>query len=174
MPAPGERNPGDDLPKKPLYGGEVPAKTELRRVLPLLAIVVVALISARTARAQNSDPCTKTDLPTPVIHLIKAKFPGWRPKQITDLDPRSRELWLKGGSNECPGIAVGHFESPDRLSYAVFLVPQSESTGGYTLLVFNRMPTGDAYVWKLLGQARATTYSGTVIETAPPGKYSDY
>jgi len=150
------------------------AKTELRQVALLLAVGVMALIPAGPAGAQTSNSCAENELPSPVIDLMKAKFPGWRPEQLSDLRSDDQQLWVKAHGNQCPGTAVGHFESPDRLSYAVFLVPQSDPTGGYTLLVFNRMPSGDTYVWKLLGQARAPTYSGMVIETAPPGKYSDY
>jgi hypothetical protein len=150
------------------------AKTRLKHSLQSLAVGMLALISTRSARAQNSDPCAESNLPSPVVELIRTKFSGWRPKQIPDLDPDNRQLWLKPHRNDCPGIAVGHFQSPDRLSYAVFLVPQSDPSGDYKLLVFNKGPSGDAYVWKVLGQARATTYSGTVIEIAPPGHYEDY
>jgi hypothetical protein len=133
----------------------------------------MALISAPSVWAQNSDPCADSNLPSPVIELIKTKFQGWRPKQIPDLDADNRKLWLKPHRNDCPGIAFGHFETPDRLTYAVLLVPQSNPSGGYKVLVFNRMLSRNAYVWKLLDHADAA-YSGLVIETAPPGHYEDY
>jgi hypothetical protein len=147
--------------------------SEWREALLLLASGVMVLMTAATVRAQTSNPRAEANLPTPVVDLIRTKFSGWRPKDVSDLDPENRELWLRPHLNDCPGIAVGHFESPDRLTYAVLLVPQSDSSGGYKLLVFNRMASGDTYVWKLLDHANAS-YSGLVVETAPPGKYSDY
>jgi hypothetical protein len=140
----------------------------------LLAAGLTALIPLQVARAQNSNPCADNNLPSPVIDLIKTKFAGWRPKQTEDLDPGNRQLWLKPHSNDCPGIAVGHFESLERLTYAILLVPQSNPSGGYKLLVFNKMPSGDVYVWKLLGHSDTGIYSGTVIETAPLGHYENY
>jgi hypothetical protein len=150
------------------------AKTKVEHLLLLLAIGVVALISARPARAQTSNSCAETDLPGPVIDLIKAKFSGWRPEQLPDLAADDQQLWVKAHGNQCPGTAVGHFESPDHLSYAVLLVPQSDPTGGCKLLVFTSMPSGDGYAWKTLVQWNGKTYTAVVISKAPPGRYSDY
>jgi hypothetical protein len=147
--------------------------TEPRRVLLLLTIAVIALILVQPALAQNSKPCAEGKLPSQLVNLIETKFSGWRPRQFSDLGSEDQQLWVKAHSNDCPGTAVGHFEGQDRLSYAVLLVPQSNPTGGYKLLVFNRTPSGDAYIWKMLDHANAA-YSGLVIETAPPGNYSDY
>jgi hypothetical protein len=149
-------------------------KPELRRVLLFLAVGVMALISTPPAWAQTSNSCAETDLPGPVIELIKAKFSGWRPRQPSDLGSDDRQLWVKAHGNQCPGTAVGHFESPDRLSYAVLLVPQSDPTGGCKLLVFSRMPSGDGYASKLLVEWNGKTYTGVVISKAPPGHYSDF
>jgi len=148
-------------------------KTELKQVLLLSAIGVMALMSVRSLRAQTSNPCTEVKLPAPVVESIKTKFSGWRPKQISDLAADDQQLWLKAHRDECPGMAVGHFESSDQLSYGVLLVPQSKPTGGYNLLVFNRMANGDVYVWKSLDHAEAA-YSGLVISKVPPGQYSHY
>jgi hypothetical protein len=42
------------------------------------------------------------------------------------------------------------------------------------LLVFDKALRGDAYILKVMEQANGPTYGGIVIETAPPGHYSDY
>ena len=147
---------------------------EWKHAHPLLAGAVLALIAAVSAWAQASDPCAETKLPSPVNDLIRAKFSGWRPEQPSDLASDDRQLWSKAHLNDCPGITVGHFESPDRLTYVVFLVRPSGPTDGYRLLVFDKMPKGNAYVVKLMEQANGPTYGGVVIETAPPGHYSDY
>ena len=139
----------------------------------LLVSGVIVLMSVGGMRAQSSNPCAETNLPNPVLDMIRTKFSGWRPKNVADLDAEDRELWLKPHLNDCPGIAVGHFESPDRLTHALLLVPQSNLSGGYKLVVFSKVPTGDGYVFKLVDHASAA-YSGLVIEKAPQGKYSDY
>jgi len=150
------------------------AKTELRQVLLLLPVGVMGLIAAGSAGAQTSSSCAETDLPNPVVELIRAKFPGWRPRQFSDLGPDDRQLWVKAHANQCPGTAVGHFESPDRLSYAVLLIPQADPIGGYKLLVFSRNTTGEGYLGKLVDHWDDKAYSGVVISRVPPGHYSDY
>jgi hypothetical protein len=85
-----------------------------------------------------------------------------------------QQLWLKGpNGKECPGIAIGHFDSADRLSYALLLVPQSNPSGGHKIVVFSKGATKDVYTWGLLDHAEGQTYSGLVISKAEPGKYDD-
>ena len=146
------------------------AKTKRQRLL-LLAIGVIALSAARLARAQTANPCT--DLPSPVLKLIQTKFSGWRPRQLSDLASDDQQLWVKAHGNQCPGTAVGHFESPDRPSYAVLIVRQSDPLGPYKLLMFSKSGTGDDYVWKLVDHWDAKDYHGVVVSTIPPGQYSD-
>lgn len=85
-----------------------------------------------------------------------------------------QQLWLTPiRDKECPGIAVGHFETADKLSYAILLVPKSSRGGGHKVVVVSKGAPKSAYTWKLLDQAEGQTYSGLVISTATPGKYSD-
>jgi hypothetical protein len=128
---------------------------------------------ATASKASDASDCGAS-LPGPVSELLASKFPEWRPKQLSDLESDDRELWLKAHPHECPGIADGHFEVAGKVSYAALLVPKSEPTGGYKLVVFSKGPTGDAYAWKLLDHADGQTYSGLVISKAKPGKYSDF
>jgi len=107
--------------------------------------------------------------------LLKVKFPQWRPKQLSDMGADDQQLWLNGpNEKESPGIAIGHFEFPDELSYAVLLVRKSDPSGGYKLLVFSKGPTKDAFTWKLLDHAEGQTCSCLVISKTEPGKYSDW
>jgi hypothetical protein len=125
------------------------------------------------AATQSSSSCDVT-LPAPVSELLKAKFAQWRPKQVLDMDADDQQLWLKGpNAKGCPGIAIGHFESADRLSYAILLVPQSSPNGGHKIVVFSKDAAKDVYAWRLLDHAETQTYSGLVISKAVPGKYSD-
>jgi len=45
---------------------------------------------------------------------LNAKFSEWRPKQVSDADADDQQLWLTAvRGKECPGIAVGHFETAE-------------------------------------------------------------
>jgi len=149
------------------------------QLLALLALVATSLLSAAlrapVVPAQESPKSGKAALAVPVDTLLKARFSQWRPKQLSDMDADDQQLWLNGSNGkESPGIAIGHFESPDDLSYAVLLVPKSDPSGGYKLLVFSKRPTNDAYTWKLLDHAEGQTCSCLVISKTEPGKYSDW
>ena len=139
----------------------------------LLLALFVAQPTTTASKAPDANDCSAA-LPAPVSELLASKFPEWRPKQLSDLESDDRGLWLKAHPHECPGIAIGHFESADKVSYAALVVPKSESTAGYKIVVFGKGPTGDTYVWKLLDHADGQTYSGLVISKAEPGKYSDF
>lgn len=135
-----------------------------------VAIGLMALSFALPAAAKTADPCAS--LPKPVLGIIAMKFPGWRPKQVADLDSDARQVWQNSHPDECPGIAVGHFESSDRLSYAVLLVSQSDPNGGFKLIAFDKSAATEAYAWKLIDEWNARIYSGAVISKAPPSEYS--
>jgi len=148
-------------------------------VLALLALVATSLLSttprAPVVAAQESPKSGKAALAVPVDTLLKAKFPQWRPKQLSDMGADDQQLWLNGpNGKESPGIAIGHFEFPDEFSYAVLLVRKSDPSGGYKVLVFSKGPTKDAFTWKLLDHAEAQTCSCLVISKTEPGKYPDW
>ncbi|HJZ63753.1 MAG TPA: hypothetical protein VKD70_05505 [Candidatus Acidoferrum sp.] len=97
------------------------------------------------------------------------------PKQLSDIDEDDRKLWLEGPNGEaCPGIALGHFESAESLSYAILPVPKSDPNGGHKIVVFRKRAEKSVYSWTLIGQADRQTFSGVVISTAKPGKYKDW
>lgn len=91
------------------------------------------------------------------------------------MDADDQQLWLKGSNHkECPGIATGHFESTESLSYALLLVPKSNPSGGHKIVVFSKDLAKDVYTSKLLDHAEGQTYSGLVISRVGPGKYDDW
>jgi hypothetical protein len=91
------------------------------------------------------------------------------------MEADDQQLWLKGPNGEaCPGIAVGHFENANSLSYGLLLVRQSNPSGGHKVLIFSKHATKEAYRSILLDQAETQTYSGLVISKAEPGKYKDW
>jgi hypothetical protein len=148
-------------------------------VLASLALVATSLLNpglrAPVVAAQESPKSGKAALAVPVDALLKAKFPQWRPKQLSDMGADDQQLWLNGpNGNESPGIAMGHFQFPHELSYAVLLVRKSDPSAGYKLLVFSKGPSKEAFSWKLLDHAEGQTCSCLVISKTEPGKYSDW
>ncbi len=136
--------------------------------------MVLALATLSTAQARN--PCKDASLPSDAQLLIARKFPDWRPKQLSDLAADDQQLWMKAHPKECPGIAVGHFEEPDSLSYGILLVPKLDLDGGYKILVLSKVATADAYALRLLDHSAGQPYSssGLGISKVGPGAYSDF
>jgi hypothetical protein len=80
-------------------------------------------------------------------------------------------LWLETHRKECPGIAVGRFEQANRDAYAILLVPKSDATSGYKIIVLSK--TSSEYAVRLLDQAEGSD-SGLVITREPPGRHSEF
>jgi hypothetical protein len=122
---------------------------------------------------QMSPPCSGVVFPAPINELLKEKFAGWRPKQISDMDQDDQQLWLGAKPKECPGFAVGHYEKSNELSYAILLVPRSDPSGGYKVVVFDKKSSGEFH-WSVVDHANGQTCSCLVISKVPPGRYSDF
>lgn len=146
--------------------------TALLRII-FLSAALSHQASASALKAPISDDCG-TVLPPPIAELLTSQFSGWRPKQLSDLESDDRQLWTRAHPRECPGIAVGRYQPGDELSYAVLLVPKSDSTNGYQLILVSKKSAQAASNWKLLDRAKGQAYSGIVVSTAKPGKYSDF
>ena len=142
------------------------------RQIVLLTLISLFLVSY--AFAQTPDVCSTTRLPAAASELLKTKFPLWRAKQISDLEGHDRQLWLETHAKECPGIAIGHFESSEDLSYAALLVPKEKTSSGYKIVVLSASGPGNAYTSKILEQGQGQGSDGLVISAAAPGQYSDF
>jgi hypothetical protein len=149
-------------------------KIRLKRFVLLAAVSVLTAAWLLPLAARASADCSATVLPSAASELLKVKFPSWRPKQLSDLDPDDRQLWLKAHDKQCPGVAVGHFENAEETGYAVLLVPGEKPTGGYKLVVLSTSKSGQGYTANILDQAEGETYSGLVMSVAGPGKFSDF
>jgi len=142
---------------------------------PILLFGTLGLVHTQVSPTQNATACDDSALPASVRDFLNAKFPEWRPKQVSDMDTDDQQLWFTAvHGKECPGLAVGHFETPDELSYAILLVPKSNPSGGHKVVVVSKGAPKSVFTWKLLDHAEGQTYSGLVISKAAPGKYSDW
>jgi hypothetical protein len=137
----------------------------------LAATMIWAALSCFAGR-QVEDPCAEDKLPRGVLKILETKFAAWQVEKAEDMDAYDRELWLKAHPDKCPGIAVGHFRSKERLSYAVLLIPRGQDESGYRLLTFAKETTGD-FVTQLLEEVKQGSSGFPVIIAVPPGEYSD-
>jgi len=150
-------------------------KTFLTAIVLLVAAHPLCSIPSPAKASQAKSPCSESVLPASLQELVGAKFSGWRPKQLSDMDQDDQKFWTEGPhAKDCPGIAVGHFESADDLSYAILLVPKSKPDGGHKIVVFGKPSANVDYVGKLIVHAEGGTYSGLVVSKAEPGKYSSW
>jgi hypothetical protein len=140
------------------------------------ALVFIALAFVTHLAAQSQSTCKADTLPSEARSLVSKKFPGWRLKRTSDLVGYDQELWVKAHPKECPGIAVGHFESPDQTAYMLLLIPKSGTETGYKIVVLSKSTTGNAHLVRVLDHAEGQpgAGSGLVISKVPPGKYSGF
>lgn len=149
-------------------------RTCFATVALLIAVSLPNATSGPISAAQTSTVCDETTLPAQVNELLKAKFARWRPERVSDLDADDQKFRTEEHLKECPGIAVGHFESADSLLYAVLLVPRSEQQGGYQIVVSSKGLNVDAYTWRVLEHAEGKTHFAPVISKASPGTYPGF
>jgi len=142
--------------------------------LSFLAAAFALLTCGGPTKAEPSGPCAHQKLPAAIAEQLKEKFGGWRFLNLSDLYADDQELWTQSHANECPGIAIGHFERPDDLAYAFLLVPQAKSENGFKLVVFSRATNNTPYTLKVLEHAESKDTFPPIIYRVPPGKYTGF
>jgi hypothetical protein len=143
-----------------------------------LVFTVVASVCLATVPRMSATPgpvsCDKAAMPAQVREMLRSKFAGWRPKQLSDMGADGQKVWLQGSSGKsCPGIAIGRFESATELSYAFLLLRNSDPTHGYQIVIFSKQRDGGTYTSNLLDHSDAEPDSSLVISKADPGVFSD-
>jgi|SRR5579862_322702 len=99
-----------------------------------LWLIVASLLSMSAANAMSA--CNLTALPLELQKRLKSEFSSWKIQDTANLTENAKERWQSERPLACPGIAVGKFESPTRISYALLLVPLSNPNSAYRFLVF--------------------------------------
>ncbi len=115
-------------------------KTTIVRFFVVVGMPITLFVWHSGAQQTSiSGNCRSQRLPPAVITRLVSDFAGWRIQDVSDLSPSARSTWeYKKYSKplDCPGIAVGRFESAN-LSYAVLMVPRDHPDSAYKLLVFS-------------------------------------
>jgi hypothetical protein len=116
-------------------------------------------------------------LPPELQTELAKTYPDSQPERLENLSEYYRQSWLKEHPNDCPGIAIGHFESKSEISYAFFLVPRPERKHpGASIVVFSRVRPTAPFVPHLVFKWDAGGFydhSDLVISKVAAGKYGD-
>lgn len=113
--------------------------------------------------------CNEEILPASVQKLVNARFPAYRITTVADLADDDQKFWIQSHGRECPGLAIGNFESSKWKSYALLLVSGSGVNVHQVLLIATEEKPAHVRI------VRRHINSVDVIYSIPPGKYkSDY
>jgi len=116
--------------------------------------------------AQATGVCNAA-LPLDLQQRVKNELPSWKIQDSGSLTENAKARWRSEKPLACPGVAVGHFKSPVRLSYAVLLVPLKSPDSAYRFIVFTSLDRkqGDDL----------TVVDFTVVESSDaPGAANDF
>jgi hypothetical protein len=138
---------------------------------------VVLLTMAFCVPSRAADPCDASALPQEIQTKLDKNYPDWQPEKLENLDDEDRKLWTNAHPNDCPGIAIGHFESKNELSYALLLVSKPDRRRqGFRVVAFTRSGPSATYIPHLVTKWNDGLYyynSDEVIATVPPGRYAE-
>src|SRR2546425_12496613 len=86
--------------------------TALRIILSVTFLSLSTLLFGQGAARANQSPtlCKVESLPSDIQNRLKEEYGSWKIQEPADLSQRARERWESEKPQECPGIAVGHFE----------------------------------------------------------------
>ena len=140
----------------------------------MFLLLCVPVFGQRTASANQSPSlCKLESLPSDIQSRLKEEYGSWKIQEPADLSPRAHERWESEKPLECPGIAVGHFESAKTPSYAILLVPTGHADAGYRFLVFSQKAGQAAYESTLVEKLNQNGAANYFIHRTPIGKFFD-
>lgn len=117
--------------------------------------------------------CKPEFLPKDIQSHLKEQYSSWKVQEPDNLNSNARERWESEIPLQCPGIAIGHFDSPRTVSYALLLHPQSRSVAGYKFLVFSPKLGQQSYGMNVLDQADKEGSGNYFIHTVAFSKFFD-
>lgn len=149
--------------------------TALRMISSVLLLLPCTLLFDQdVARAKQEAPPCKVELPTDIQKRLKQDYGSWKIQEPTDLSQRAHERWESEKPFECPGIAVGHFESAKATSYAILLVPSGHLVdAGYRFLVFSQKEGQSAYDVRIADKLDKNGAANYFIHSTAISKFFD-
>jgi hypothetical protein len=117
--------------------------------------------------------CRFDSLPAAIQRHVKEEYGSWKVQEAANLSPRARGRWESEKPLECPGIAVGYFESAQTPSYALLLVPTGNGDAGYRFVVFSQRLGQTDYEAKILDKLEERGASNYFLRGTPIRKFFD-
>jgi hypothetical protein len=145
---------------------------ELLRRASLLALPL-AILCASAMASEQPVVCKPESLPTEIQHHLKGEYSSWKIQEPADLSPRAHDRWESEKPIDCPGIAMGKFESDGTPSYAVLLVPVRHTDSGHRFLVFSRKENQTSYEMRIVDQSDVGGGSSFFIHSTRISKFFD-
>ena len=143
--------------------------------LSLFFLLVNGLIFGQQAVHASEDQilCKMGSLPSDIQNRLKEEYSSWRVQEPAALSQRAHERWKSEKPLECPGIAVGHFESAKTRSYAVLLVPVGHADPGYRFLVFSQKAGQATYETRVADKSDQSGAANFFIHRTAISKFFD-
>ncbi len=142
-----------------------------------LTMLGTLFCAAFCAQSKATNPCDPSVVPKEVQSRLDKDYPDWQVEKLENLDDDDRKLWTNAHPNDCPGIAIGHFESKTELSYALLLVSKPDrKRQGFRVVAFTPSGPSAPYVSHLVTKWNDGLYysaSDEVIATVAPGHYKE-
>jgi len=115
--------------------------------------------------------CQPDSLPSAIQHRLREEYGSWRVQDVANLSQRAHERWESEKPLQCPGIAVGRFESDQTPSYALLLVPVGNADAGYRFLVFSQKTGESDYEARILDKLDENGAANYFLRKAPISKF---
>jgi hypothetical protein len=140
-------------------------------------MVLALVLTGFGAQARVANPCDVSILPKEIQTTLNRTYADWQPEKFENLYEDDRHFWTEAHPDDCPGIAIGHFESKTELSYALLLISKPDrKRPGLRILVFSHPAPTAPYVAHVISKWDTGTFhdgSDQVIATVPPGRYEE-
>ena len=151
------------------------SKNLSKNIVYLMSLLLsTPLFGQGSAHASPSPTlCSVGSLPADVLNRLKQDYGSWKIQEPADLSRRAHERWENEKPLNCPGIAVGNFESSKALSYGILLVPTGHANVGYRFVVFSEKKGQPAYEAKLVDKFDQAGAANYFIRKTPISKFFD-
>ena len=139
-------------------------------MLRFIVVTFGILLAAVRAHAQTpSHLCADSSLPDGVRSVLAGDYGNWRIEALADLADDYQKAWTKKHPGACPGIAPGHFENKNELSYALLLIPREKGMAGYRFIVLSRKSDRDSFHATVLESDDKYAAASCAIQHVDPG-----
>jgi hypothetical protein len=145
----------------------------LAMVPALIFILSATLPLGQQTVGKRPSLCQPDSLPSAIQHRLREEYGSWRVQDVANLSQRAHERWESEKPLECPGIAVGYFESAQTRSYALLLVPVGNADAGYRFLVFSQKTGESDYEVSILDRLDGSGATNHFLRGTPIGKFFD-